>query len=182
MVPIPILVRVSFGATTCDGISNGFTGHNSIILMIEAQSRYLNAMVSAVIHARQQGKTLSLKPTEAVMKEYNDRIQTLLSNSSFADPNCNSWYKTDDGIITNNWSGTVLDYQEELSKMNWEDYIAEGSGNDLVKKRSTHLGRVREETLFSNTSLLVGAVGAMAVAGGYLARSKLVKATARLKG
>ncbi|KAJ6119830.1 hypothetical protein N7523_004110 [Penicillium sp. IBT 18751x] len=151
-------------------------GHNSIILMIEAQSRYLNAMVSEVIRARQQGKTLSLKPTEAAMKDYNDKIQALLRRSSFADPNCNSWYKTDDGIITNNWSGTVLDYQGELSKVEWADYIAQGSGHDLVKKKPTHIGRVREETLLSNTSLLVGAVGAMAVAGGYFARSKLVKA------
>lgn len=144
--------------------------------MIEAQSRYLNAMVSEVIRARQQGKTLSLKPTEAVLKEYNDRIQALLRSSSFADPNCNSWYKTDDGIITNNWSGTVVDYQEELSKVEWANYIAQGSGSDLVKKKPTQLGRVREETLLSNTALLVGAVGAVAVAGGYFARPKLVKA------
>lgn len=146
--------------------------------MIEAQSRYLNTLVREVIRARQQGKALSLKPTLGVMKEYNDRIQALLRSSSFADPKCDSWYKTDDGIITNNWSGTVLDYQQELSKVQWQDYIAEGSGRDLVtKKKPTHLGRVREETLFSDTSLLVGAASVLAMAGGYLmARPKLVNA------
>lgn len=110
------------------------------------------------------------------MKEYNDRIQALLRSSSFADPNCNSWYKTDDGIITNNWSGTVINYQEELSKVQWQDYIAEGSGSDLVKKKPTHIGRVREESLLSNTSLLAGTIGVLAAAGGYVARSRMAKA------
>ena len=176
MDPIPILVRLSFDTATSITFANRLTGHNSIILMIEAQSRYLNAMVGEVIRARQQGKTLTLKPTRSAMKEYNDRIQALLRESSFADPNCNSWYKTDDGLITNNWSGTVLSYQNELSKVQWEDYIAEGSGSNFVEKKPTQLGRVREEILISDTSLLVGTIGVLAVAGGYFARSRLVKA------
>lgn len=145
--------------------------------MIEAQSRYLNAMVSEIIRARQQGKTLALKPTSHAMKEYNDRIQALLRSSSFADPNCNSWYKRDDGIITNNWSSTVLDYQHEMSEVQWQDYVAEGSGRDLVlDKKPTKLGRVREETLLSDRSLLVGAASVLAMAGYLVARPKLLKA------
>lgn len=145
--------------------------------MIEAQSRYLNAMVSEIIRARQQGKTLALKPTSHAMKEYNDRIQALLRSSSFADPNCNSWYKRDDGIITNNWSSTVVDYQHELSKVQWQDYVAEGSGQDLVvKKKPTQVGRVREETLLSDRSLLVGAASVLAMAGYLVAQPKLLKA------
>lgn len=144
--------------------------------MIEAQSRYINAMVAEVIRARQHGKTLSLKPTQTAMNEYNDRIQALLRSSSFADPNCNSWYKRDDGIITNNWSSTVIEYQHEMSKVQWDDYIAEGSGRDLVRgKKATNVGRVREETLLSNTSLLVGAASAVAMAGYWVARPKLLK-------
>lgn len=134
-------------------------------------------MVNEVIRAKQQGKTLALKPTASAMEEYNDRIQALLRTSSFADPNCNSWYKRDDGIITNNWSSTVIDYQHEMSKVQWEDYIAEGSGRDLVlDKEPTKLGRVREETLLSNTSILMGATGILAMAGYLVARPKLVKA------
>ncbi|KAJ5546612.1 hypothetical protein N7494_004197 [Penicillium frequentans] len=150
-------------------------GHNSIILMIEAQSRYLNGLVGEVMRAKQQGQKLSLKPSPAAMKAFNDKIQALLRDSSFADPNCNSWYKRADGIITNNWSGTVVEYQEELSQIQWEDYIADGSGKDLVaNKRPKSLGRIREESFFSNMSLLIGTFGALAVVGGYLAvRPKL---------
>jgi hypothetical protein len=140
--------------------------------MIEAQSRYLNAMVAEVIRARQQGKTLNFRPKLAPLKEFNDRIQTVLQKTSFADPNCNSWYKRDDGIITNNWSGTVVDYQRELSELHWQDYIAEGTGKDSVlEKRPAKLGRVREETIVSDSALLLGALGAV-VAGGYLIASR----------
>jgi hypothetical protein len=110
------------------------------------------------------------------MKEYNDRIQALLRSSSFADPNCNSRCKRDDGIITNNLSSTVLDYQQEISKVQWQDYVADGSGRDLVLNKSpTKLGRVPEETLLSDTSPLVGAAGVLAMAGYLVARPKLVK-------
>lgn len=143
--------------------------------MLEAQSRYLNGLVGEVLRAKQQGQKLSLKPSPVAMKEFNDRIQALLRESSFADPNCNSWYKRADGIITNNWSGTVVEYQEELSQIQWEDYIADGSGKDLIaNKGPKKLGRIREESFFSNMSLLIGTFGALAVAGGYLAaRPKL---------
>ncbi|CAI7646624.1 unnamed protein product [Penicillium manginii] len=153
-------------------------GHNSIILMIEAQSRYLNTMVGEVIQVRQQGMTLAFKPKPSILEEYNDRIQKLLRESSFADPNCNSWYKQDDGNITNNWSGTVVDYQQNLSQVQWEDYIAEGSGKYVVvDKKPSRIGRVREETLFSDTSLLIGAASILAAAGGYLlARPRLMRA------
>jgi len=66
-------------------------GHNSIILMIEAQSRYINALVKPVLEARRQGTRLSLSPKQSSLDEYNDAVQKILKNSSFADPGCNSW-------------------------------------------------------------------------------------------
>ncbi|KAJ9667039.1 hypothetical protein H2201_002873 [Coniosporium apollinis] len=153
-------------------------GHNSIILMIEAQSRYLNAMVKAVLEAKRQGKKLALKPRPERVKEYNDEVQEILNKSSFADPSCNSWYKNEEGRITNNWSGTVIEYQDMLSKVNWDDYIAEGSGAEMVKgKGETKLGRVQEETSVSNLTLALGALSALAVGVGYFARgSRLLRA------
>lgn len=177
MVPTLILVSKCVIRAILPGFSNTNTGHNSIILMIEAQSRYLNALVGEVIRSRQLGKTLALMPTPEVMKDYNDKIQALLRSSSFADPKCNSWYKRDDGVITNNWSGTVVDYQKNLSKVEWGDYNSQGSGSDLVKnKKATQLGRVHEEPYLSNTSLLVGAASVLALGGYLLTRAKQQKA------
>lgn len=145
--------------------------------MIEAQSRYLNTLVREVMQARQQGKSLALKPEPGALKSYNDRIQAILRRTSFADPNCNSWYKRDDGAITNNWSGTVLDYQRELSKVQWQDYIAEGTGKDrVVSKTITKVSHAQEEILLSNFSLLVSAIGVLSVTGYFVASSRRLKA------
>lgn len=88
-------------------------GHNSIILMIEAQSRYINALIKEVLQARRSGGQLTLKPKESRVKAFNEEIQAELRQSSFNDSTCNSWYKREDnGKITQNWSRTVIAYQK----------------------------------------------------------------------
>lgn len=148
-------------------------GHNSIILMIEAQSRYINGLVAPILDARRQGKSLSVKPKRERLNQYNEEVQAVLRNSSFADPNCNSWYKNEAGLITNNWSGTVVDYQKNLSKVDWEDYEVEGSGSGvLLGKKETKLGRVVEESRVSDATLGVLAAASIALAAaGWVARN-----------
>ncbi|KAF1925717.1 cyclohexanone 1,2-monooxygenase [Didymella exigua CBS 183.55] len=149
-------------------------GHNSIILMIEAQSRYLNTLVAAVLDARTRNTRLGLMPKRPVTDAFNDKIQAILQKSSFADPNCGSWYKNAEGRITNNWSGTVVEYQDMLSRVDWDDFETtdslggQRSASKVVfggGKRESRIGRVREETLVSNSALVLGVVSAL-VAGG----------------
>lgn len=88
-------------------------GHNSIILMIEAQSRYINGLIKEILTARKQGGQLVIKPRESRVAEFNKELQDELQKSSFNDPNCGSWYKRqDNGKITQNWSQTVVNYQK----------------------------------------------------------------------
>lgn len=148
-------------------------GHNSIVLMIEAQSRYLNALVGKVLEARKEGKQLALLPKTEVVSKFNEDLQEELGKSSFADPKCQSWYKNEEGKITNNWSQTVVNYQHKLEKVHWDDFVTEGSGADVVDKKDTWVGRVVEETLVSNTTLALSALSMLAVAGGVLARGSL---------
>lgn len=145
--------------------------------MIEAQSRYISALVSQILHAQKDSQSLALRPKPEAVRKFNEDIQAALRKSSFADPNCSSWYKTEDGRITNNWHSTVIDYQNELSSVRWDDYIAEGTGKSLIgKKKATHIGRVKEETLISNTSLLWGVASvALALGGYYLKGSALLR-------
>lgn len=148
-------------------------GHNSIIVMIEAQSRYLSTLIGAILDARQQRKTLTLTPNDQVTEKYNEWLQEILNNSSFADPNCNSWYKNAEGRITNNWSGNAIDYQKLMSEVKWNDYDIEGDGEALVRRkgRVTRLGRVVEETQVPDTLLMgLSALGAAAVVGGVALR------------
>lgn len=143
--------------------------------MIEAQSRYINGLIAPVLDARRSGKALSLSPKREVVAAYNRKLQEVLRNSSFNDPNCNSWYKNDAGLITNNWSGTVIEYQEKLSKVDFDDYEVEGSGKEAVERKPVvQLGRVHEETFVSDrliATLSVLSVGAVA-AGWVLRNSK----------
>lgn len=128
-------------------------GHNSIILMIEAQSNYINGIISAVLEAKKAGKNLAVVPKQTRVEQWNKELQERLSTLTFADPNCQSWYKTKDGLITNNWAGTVVEYQKNLSGIEWlRDYETFGTGKDVVDKRTAksgrqYVGRVVEETV-----------------------------------
>lgn len=122
-------------------------GHNSIILMIEAQSRYINTLISSTMKARAGGRTLSIAPTPQRIKSYNDEIQKRLQRSTFASSNCRSWYKTADGLITNNWCGTVVEYQERTSVVDWDDFVVSGSGKEQLQSQGpARIGRIIEET------------------------------------
>jgi hypothetical protein len=148
-------------------------GHNSIILMIEAQSRYINGLIKPVLEARKEGKALALTPKAEKVKEYNAQIQSELQKSSFNDPSCQSWYKTESGRITNNWSRTVIDYQKQLSQVEYDNYDTTGSGVSIVRdKPKLKIGRVQEETSVSDKTLLaLGVVSTAAVVGGWFLRN-----------
>jgi hypothetical protein len=155
----------------------------SIILMIEAQSRYINGLIAPVLAARQSNKSLSLSPKPAKVAAYNERIQAVLQNSSFNDPNCNSWYKNDAGLITNNWSGTVIEYQKQLANVDFNDYEVEGSGVDVVKEKPVvELGRVYEETLVSDKFIAaMGVLSVGALAAGFVLRNSKFLSGLRLR-
>jgi cation diffusion facilitator CzcD-associated flavoprotein CzcO len=148
-------------------------GHNSIILMIEAQSKYINGLIQEVLTARSHGQNLVITPKSARVKEFNDEIQSELQKSSFADPNCNSWYKMgENGKITNNWSRTVVAYQKLLSDVNWSDFELSGDEADRVASRQkTHVGRVVEESLVSYQTMGLTALSLAAVGAGIALRN-----------
>ncbi|KAF5708311.1 monooxygenase [Fusarium globosum] len=129
-------------------------GHNSIILMIEAQARYLVPLVKRVLKSRDRGGKLSVVPKALRVQEWNKDLQSSLGSSTFADSRCSSWYKTDSGVVTNNWSGTVVEYQELLSKVDWSDYELGGDGMETVPTGKERIGRVVEETRLSTQQLV----------------------------
>lgn len=145
-------------------------GHNSIILMIEAQSRYINALIAEVLKARRDGGQLVFKPKAERVKTFNEQLQQELASTSFNDPNCGSWYKRqDNGKITQNWSRTVVEYQKLLSKVDWSDFDVSGSGADRLGEGAvTRIGRVVEESLVSYQTMGLTALG-IAAAGAAVA-------------
>ncbi|KAI9706761.1 MAG: hypothetical protein M1820_004731 [Bogoriella megaspora] len=142
-------------------------GHNSIVLMIEAQSRYISTLIAPILDARKEGKTLTIAPREDVTQKYDEEVQRELGKSSFADPRCGSWYKNQEGRITNNWKGTVVEYQKLVEEVRWGEYEVEGEGKGVRLGEKTRIGRVKEESQVSDRVLLgLSLLSAGAVIGG----------------
>jgi len=92
-------------------------GHNSIVIMIEAQTRYILSCLNA-LDAR-SAKWLNVK--EDVQKVYNESIQNRLQNSSWAAVD-HSWYKNAQGKIVNNWAGRTTEYRRATKAVDPNDY------------------------------------------------------------
>ena len=143
--------------------------YNSLILPIEAQSKYINALISSVLQAKRQGKSLSIQPKQQVVEDYNKEVQARLANSTFANPNCTSWFKNEAGLITNNWCASAIAYQERTCFVDWTDFDLRGTAAaDVYKKGKTKWKRVVEETQISNGAIGLACLTAIGVSlAGY---------------
>jgi cation diffusion facilitator CzcD-associated flavoprotein CzcO len=92
-------------------------GHNSILVMIEAQVNYI---LDALRKMQARGlHRIDVK--RAVLEDYNRHLQQDLARSVWATPGA-SWYKLADGTITNNWPHSTIRYRRLLRTANLEDY------------------------------------------------------------
>ena len=92
-------------------------GHNSIIFMIECQSRYI---VQCVRRLWRDGLR-SIEVSPEAMTSYNRRIQAELRGTSW-DRTDHSWYKNEAGRITNNWPHSTQRYLWETRRIDWRHF------------------------------------------------------------
>jgi cation diffusion facilitator CzcD-associated flavoprotein CzcO len=92
-------------------------GHNSIIVMLEAQGDYIVKCLREL--RRRKAKALDVKP--AAFTAFNARLQHDLESTAWAGE-CSSWYKTASGKITNNWSDDTANYRKRTARPVFEDY------------------------------------------------------------
>ena len=92
-------------------------GHNSILVMIEAQVGYV---LDALAKMRARGLT-RLDVRRTVMDDYNRALQRDLARSVWSTIGA-SWYKLADGTITNNWPHSTIRYRRLLREAHLEDY------------------------------------------------------------
>jgi len=94
-------------------------GHNSITSMMEAQIGY----VIKALDALEETGSVSMAPTKTAQDAFNTKLQNDLKNTVWGDEACGaSWYKTDAGYITQNWSGNVTAYAAAVSEVRREDF------------------------------------------------------------
>ena len=80
-------------------------GHSSMILMIEAQVRYL---VQAMQWQDERGHA-AIEPRADAQRHYNDRLQKRLNKTIWA-TGCNAWYTNSEGRNTTLWPGSTLEF------------------------------------------------------------------------
>jgi cation diffusion facilitator CzcD-associated flavoprotein CzcO len=93
-------------------------GHNSIIVMIEAQVNYAMQCIGALFGQN----LLYMDVKETAQRRFNEELQRDVGKSVWA-TSCKSWYKTATGKITNNWSGFTLKYRWATWKPDFGDYF-----------------------------------------------------------
>ena len=92
-------------------------GHNSIILMIECQVRYIMQCIE-----RLRGSDLSrLEIQRDAMNRWSEECQGALRKSVWA-TGCDSWYKQTDGRITNNWPYGTIAYWWRTRRPQFNDF------------------------------------------------------------
>lgn len=92
-------------------------GHNSIILMIEAQACYILSCLKLL----ENNKSLSLDVKAVRQKSYNASLQENMKDKIWSEVE-HSWYK-EKGKITNNWSGRTSEYRRLTRSAHADDFI-----------------------------------------------------------
>jgi cation diffusion facilitator CzcD-associated flavoprotein CzcO len=101
---------------------NTALGHNSVVFMIESQSRYV---VDAIKLADSRGAAaLDVRP--GVQDEFQQEIQDKLVKGVWTQGGCKSWYLDAQGVNRTIWPGFTWRYWLETRKVDPADYELSG--------------------------------------------------------
>jgi cation diffusion facilitator CzcD-associated flavoprotein CzcO len=93
-------------------------GHNSVVLMIEAQMHYLLSLFAKM--ARRGWRVAEVRPE--IEEDWNRRMHARLAKTVWMTGGCNSWYLDDNGRNTTIWPGLVAEYQLKMRSARLGDY------------------------------------------------------------
>jgi cation diffusion facilitator CzcD-associated flavoprotein CzcO len=111
--------------TTISGFPNLFTiigpntglGHNSMVLMMEAQYRYV---LDAIELVRRRGAR-ALEVDAASQRAFNEALERRLQGTVW-NSGCASWYLNDNGRNTTLWPGFTFAYRAQTRRVREEHY------------------------------------------------------------
>ncbi len=93
-------------------------GHNSIIIMSEAQAGYIAQCVEKIEYS-----TIDvLEVKSEVVESYFHSIQSRLEKMIWTKIE-QSWYRSPTGQIANNWPGRTMEYTRRTRKVRFQDYL-----------------------------------------------------------
>ena len=95
-------------------------GSGSVPYTLECQIRYA---ADGVRRIRDEGlRYVDLRPE--VQSRWRDEIAERSRNTQWVAAGCTNWYVNDEGVNTNNWPGTWLEYRRRTHRLNPGDYRA----------------------------------------------------------
>jgi cation diffusion facilitator CzcD-associated flavoprotein CzcO len=95
-------------------------GHNSILVMLEAQIGW----VVQAVRALRQGRVRRLEVRPDVAAAFDTWVQGRVGRTVFAG-GCRSWYLTPDGRNTQNWPASTLTFRRRLRRLRLDEFLAD---------------------------------------------------------
>lgn len=95
-------------------------GHTSVLLMIEAQLRYL---LSALDHLDSNG-VAAVEPTVRAQQRFADAVDRRMAGTVWSAGGCRSWYQDSTGRVSALWPGTTVRYRWRLRRFDPAAYTA----------------------------------------------------------
>ena len=100
-------------------------GHNSVVLMIEAQVRY--TMNCLKLMQRRKQRVLEVRPE--IQQSFVQEIYRRMAGTVWQSGGCHSWYQDQNtGEITTLWPGSVISYLRRMRSISPGDYELSMSG------------------------------------------------------
>ena len=100
---------------------NSRLGHSSVIIMLEAQLKYL---VEALLFMDQkQLKSIAVK--QSAHEIFNNKLQEKLKKTVWHLGGCHSWYQDAKGNVTTIWPDFTWKYHQLMKRFDSENYVFE---------------------------------------------------------
>jgi cation diffusion facilitator CzcD-associated flavoprotein CzcO len=96
-------------------------GHNSVVIMIEAQ---LEQLSKAMAHLRRTGAA-SLEPRPEAQRAWIDEVDRKMRGTVWTAGGCKSWYLDQTGRNSALWPRTTMSFRRRLARFQPADYVVE---------------------------------------------------------
>ncbi len=93
-------------------------GHNSVVLMIEAQVKHIGRVLAQM---KKRGLK-AIMPDAAKQDEFTREMRERHTDSVWQTGGCTSWYQDAQGRNTTLWPGTVAEYEKRMAQAGLEQY------------------------------------------------------------
>ena len=97
---------------------NTALGHNSVVFMIEQQTKYIVKMLDEM----DRRGAVAAEPTKPAQDEFNEEIQRLVEKGIWTQGGCTSWYLDSQGKNRTIWPKFTFQYWWETRKVEADDF------------------------------------------------------------